>query len=76
MAVHDEMFHKVHYLNHIAAAIFLLFKEPMSIETVITIVMEEYALESNPSTAMQSAIEEMLQAGLLRKVNETILSAR
>lgn len=68
VAVHDSQFEKVHYLNHTAAAIFFLCKEPISIELISTIMQEEFRLKASPKKSVQSVIGEMLKSGLLTEI--------
>ena len=68
VAVHDSQFAKVHYLNHTAAAVFLLCKEPISVELISTIMREEFKLKASPKKSVQSVNGEMLKSGLLTEI--------
>lgn len=69
IAVHDSRFTRVHYLNHTAAAIYLLCKEPISFSTINTILREEFGLKRDPKTDILSTIEEMIRIGLIRNTS-------
>lgn len=66
VALHDPAFKTVHYLNHIAAAVFLLSKQPIAIATVSAIIQEQYELDASPEAAIRKTVNEMIRAGLLR----------
>lgn len=66
VALHDPALKTVHYLNHIAAAVFLLSKQPIAISTVSAIIQEQYELDASPEAAIRKTVKEMIRAGLLR----------
>ena len=67
IAVHDSSFTGVHYLNHTAAAMYLLCKEPISLLVMSTILREEFGLDRDPGSEIEKTVEEMIRIGLIRK---------
>lgn len=67
IAVHDSKFSGVHYLNHTAAAMYLLCSEPISLPVMSTILREEFGLSRDPESEIMNTIEQMIRIGLIRK---------
>lgn len=67
IAVHDSQFSGVHYLNHTAAAIYLLCSEPISVQMMSTIMREEFGLTRDPESEVTTTLEQMIRIGLIRQ---------
>jgi hypothetical protein len=70
IAVHDSHFKGVHYLNHTAAAIYLLCKEPIGLSVVSTILREEFGLDRDPASEIERTVAEMMRIGLIRRAGK------
>jgi hypothetical protein len=66
VTLHDPAFKTIHYLNHIAAAVFLLCKQSIDIATVSAIIQEQYELDASPEAAIRKTVNDMIRAGLLK----------
>ncbi|WP_395661561.1 PqqD family protein [Aestuariivirga sp.] len=66
IALHDTANTTMHYLNHIAAAVFLLCKQSIAITTVSAIIQEQYELDASPEAAIRKTVNEMMRVGLLK----------
>lgn len=65
IALHNSQFKSVHYLNHTAAAIYLLCKEHIDVTSLATILREEFGLKRSPEPEVQRIVDAMVQQGLL-----------
>ena len=68
IAVHDSEFTTVHYLNHTAAAIFLLCGDPITPEKIWTVMKEEFDLNAGQQAEIKQAIADMKAAGIIQEV--------
>jgi hypothetical protein len=66
IAVYDDKFGTVHYLNHTAAVVFLLCKQPVGLDVLCTVFQEEFGLKTAPKAELRKIIAEMQKTGLLR----------
>jgi hypothetical protein len=75
IAVHDAAFKTVHYLNHSAAVVFLLCKEPMSLAVIAAIFREEFELDKEPLTELRRILAAMKTTGLIEVVKKDAAEA-
>lgn len=67
IAVYDEKFKTVHYLNHTAAVVFLLCKSPVGFDVLSAVFQEEFELKTAPKAQLRKLLGEMQQTGLIRE---------
>jgi len=65
IAVHDGAFKSVHYLNHTAAIVFILCKQPIGLNVLCAVFREEFGLKAAPRAELKKIIAQMEGAGLL-----------
>jgi hypothetical protein len=68
IAVHDGAFKTVHYLNHTAAIVFLLCKQPLDLDVLCAVFREEFGLKRAPKTEIRGILAQMETSGLLQTV--------
>jgi hypothetical protein len=75
IAVHDSAFKSVHYLNHTAAIVFLLCKQPIGLDVLCAVFREEFGLKTAPKAEIRKIIAQMEVSGLLRTVQPGAVKA-
>ena len=70
LAIYDSAFKTVHYLNHTAAAVFLLCKDPVGVDVMEAVLREEFQLKTAPSRELHDVLDQMVKAGLLRQLTQ------
>jgi hypothetical protein len=68
LALHDQDFKSVHYLNHTAAIVFHLCADGIGLDVLSAVVREEFGLGGDPSAELLEVIGEMVSNGLLEGV--------
>lgn len=66
IALYDDKFKTVHYLNHTAAMVFLLCKRPVGLDVLSAVFQEEFSLKTAPKAELRKLLGEMQKTGLLR----------
>jgi hypothetical protein len=70
IAIHDAQFKSVHYLNHTAAAIFLLCQKPISEQDIVLILAEEFDLQPAQKGDIMQAVETMKRVGVIAELQD------
>ena len=77
IALYDDKFKTVHYLNHTAAMVFLLCKRPVGLDVLSAVFQEEFSLKTAPKAELRKLLGEMQKTGLLRVAEpENVKAAR
>lgn len=76
IAVHDGAFKCVHHLNHTAAIVFILCKQPISLNVLCSVFREEFGLKAAPKAELREIISQMEKTKLLRPVQPGRAKAR
>ena len=71
IAIYDDGFKSVHYLNHTAAIVFLLCKTPATMDMMCSVICEEFKLRTRPVKELKAILDQMIKAGLLLTTDAT-----